>query len=316
MRLLTFASADGPRAGVLDGRLVRPLPAGRQILDLLRQGGLAKLTDAADEAMTSDSSLPLGSLTLLSPIPEPPTVRDFMTFESHYAGTLLMKGPETKVPSQWYRAPAFYFSSPYGVIGPGEEIPIPPGCRLFDFELEVAAVLGTGGRDLTPDEAEAAIAGYTILIDWSARDVQFREMEVGLGPTKGKDSATTLGPLLVTPDELEWARTGTSFRLAMKAAVNGSPIGEDSLENMAWSFGEMVAYASRGTEVRPGDVFGSGTCGGGCLAEIWGRRGFDAHPGLQAQDVVTVEVESLGRLDCRVIEGGAPIPLTPRQPAS
>jgi 2-keto-4-pentenoate hydratase/2-oxohepta-3-ene-1,7-dioic acid hydratase in catechol pathway len=291
------------------------MPVGERILDLLRSGPGPLIERATEILAGCKDAIAADGVRLLAPIPDPPTVRDFMTFESHFAGTLLMKGPDTVVPHQWYRSPAFYFSNPYGVIGPSDDVAVPPGCRLFDLELEVAAVIGEGGRDLSPDDAEDHIAGYTILIDWSARDIQFREMEVGLGPTKGKDSATTLGPALVTSDELAPFRSGTSFDLTMSASVNGVPVGADSMDHMAWSFGEMISYASRGTEIRPGDVFGSGTCGGGCLAEIWGRQGFDARRGLQPGDLVEVTVEQLGSLACTVVAGREPIPLKPRTPA-
>ena len=121
-------------------------------------------------------------------------------------------------------------------------------------------------------------------------------MQVGLGPAKGKDTATTLGPVLVTADDLEPYRQGTSFSIEMKAEINGKLLGKDRLDNMAFSFGDMIAYASRGTEVRPGDVIGSGTCGGGCLAEMWGRYGFDDYPALQPGDTVSVEVEGIGSM--------------------
>ena len=212
---------------------------------------------------------------------------------------------------RWYEAPAFCFTNPYAILGPADEVPIPPGSRLFDLELEVAAVIGRAGRDIRPDDADAHIAGYTILVDWSARDLQFAEMQVRLGPTKGKDTATTLGPVLVTPDELQPWRTDTAYDLAMTVQINGKQLGQDSLSAVAFSFAEMIAYASRGTEVRPGDVLGSGTCGSGCLAELWGRQGFDAHPPLRAGDVVTVIVEQLGSLTCHITEGVQPIPIPP-----
>jgi 2-keto-4-pentenoate hydratase/2-oxohepta-3-ene-1,7-dioic acid hydratase in catechol pathway len=177
---------------------------------------------------------------------------------------------------------------------------------MFDLELEVAAVVGRGGRDIAVEDADAHIAGYVLMNDWSARDLQFAEMQVRLGPAKGKDGATTLGPVLVTPDELEPHRAGNAFALRMEASVNGEPIGDDMWSAMAFSYAQMIAHASRGAEVRTGDVLGSGTCGGGCLAELWGRRGFDAHPPLRPGDVVTLTVERLGTQECRVVAGDHP----------
>jgi len=306
MRFVTYLEDDGPRVGVLDGPSVHAMPAGVSLLDLLGDDG-ERLADAGARALADpDRVHAYDDVRLLAPIPTPPTVRDFMTFESHYAGVLLMISPDATVPRQWYDAPVFYFTNPYAVIGPADPVPIPPGCTVFDLELEVAAVVGRAGRDLTPEAAERHIAGYTILIDWSARDLQFEEMQVRLGPVKGKDTATTLGPVLVTPDELEPYRAGPSFDLAMTAAVNGVVIGADRLSSMHFSFGEMIAHASRGTQVRPGDVLGSGTCGGGCLAELWGRQGRDAHAPLGDGDVVTVSVDRLGTLTSRITPYGRP----------
>jgi len=306
MRFVTYTEADGDRVGVLAGDQVHALPDGLTLLDLLREGSLGS---AADHALSSPTEvLPLADIRLRAPIPDPPTVRDFMTFEQHVQGVALLAGADS-VPARWYEAPAFYFTNPYAILGPHEGVPIPPGSELFDLELEVAAVIGRTGRDIHPADADAFIAGYTILIDWSARDLQFAEMQVPLGPVKGKDTATTLGPVLVTPEELQPWRTETGYDLAMTVAINGQKLGEDRWSSMAFSFADMIAYASRGTEIRPGDVLGSGTCGGGCLAELWGRRGLDAHPPLRAGDLVTVTIEQLGTVTSHIIEGVQPIPI-------
>ena len=307
----TRSGARGERAGVVVDDRVHPLPAGVRLLDLLGDDGTALRTAGEQAAATDAEARPLAEVRLKAPIPDPPSVRDFMTFESHFAGALLTRGPDTEVPPRWYDAPAFYFTNPYAIIGPADPVPIAPGSFMFDLELEVAAVIGRPGRDLAPDEAEAHIAGYTLFIDWSARDLQVAEMEVGLGPAKGKDTATTLGPALVTPDELEPYRSGPSFALRMEASVNGTSLGSDSLDSMAWAFGDLIAYASRGTEVRPGDLLGSGTCGEGCLAELWGRHGFDSRPPLAAGDDVTVSVEHLGTMTMTLTEGSAPVAIPP-----
>ncbi|WSQ15140.1 fumarylacetoacetate hydrolase family protein [Streptomyces sp. NBC_01231] len=301
MRFVTYTHPeDGERAGVLDGDLIHALEPGIRLLDLLGDDG-EHLDAAGRYALTDPRQVrKTGEVTLLAPIPQPPTVRDFMVFEQHVEGVAKLTDPQATVPARWYEAPAFYFTNPYAIIGPDTSVPIAPGSTAFDLELEVAAVIGRAGTNLTPEQAEAHIAGYTILIDWSARDIQFSEMQVPLGPVKGKDTASTLGPALVTPDELASARRGTSFDLAMTASVNGTLIGQDSLASMAFSFAEMAAYSSRGTWVKPGDVLGSGTCGGGCLAELWGRHGRDAHPPLTSGDTVTVTVERLGTITTRI----------------
>jgi 2-keto-4-pentenoate hydratase/2-oxohepta-3-ene-1,7-dioic acid hydratase in catechol pathway len=310
MRFVTYAEDGGDRVGVLDhDSQVHALPSDVTMLDLLRHG---TLREAGERALSSSTTVrPLAEVRLRAPIPDPPTVRDFMTFERHVEGVAKLAGPDQTIPQQWYDAPAFYFTNPYAILGPADDVPVPPGSRLFDLELEIAAVIGRTGRDVHPDDADTYIAGYTILIDWSARDLQFAEMQVRLGPAKGKDTATTLGPVLVTPDELEPWRTDTAYDLAMNVEINGQQIGQDRWSSMAFSYGDMIAYASRGTEIRPGDVLGSGTCGGGCLAELWGRHGHDAHPPLQPGDVVSVTVEQLGTLTTRIVHGGEPIPIPP-----
>ncbi|GAA4943912.1 2-keto-4-pentenoate hydratase/2-oxohepta-3-ene-1,7-dioic acid hydratase in catechol pathway [Nonomuraea thailandensis] len=300
MRFVTYAGREGDRAGLLVSQEVYALPPGVRLVDLL--GDLP----AAGEAALRDPAevVPLDAVRLRAPIPDPPTVRDFMTFEQHVEGVAKLMG--AGVPEQWYAAPAFYFTNPYAVRGPYDDVPVPPGCGVFDFELEVAAVIGRGGRDLSVEEAGGHIAGYLLMNDWSARDIQLDEMEVRLGPVKGKDTATTLGPVLVTPDELAPYRAGNAFDLPMTAAVNGLTVGTDRWSNMAFSYPQMIAYASRGTEVRAGDVLGSGTCGGGCLAELWGRLGLEAHAPLSPGDTVTITVERLGVQRCRVVEGAEP----------
>jgi 2-keto-4-pentenoate hydratase/2-oxohepta-3-ene-1,7-dioic acid hydratase in catechol pathway len=164
--------------------------------------------------------------------------------------------------------------------------------------------------------AREHIFGYTVLNDWSARDLQRREMKVGLGPAKGKDTATTLGPWLVTADELEPYRDAEGF-LALEARVslNGTEVGQDLLSNMGWPFEELISYASRGTWVRAGDVIGSGTCGnGGCLAELWGRQGEQVPPPLRPGDVVEMTVEGIGTIRNRVVPGLDLPPVRPARP--
>jgi len=251
-------------------------------------------------------TVPLEAVHLLPPV-EPPSIRDFLTFEQHVDGMVRLHDPPREIHPQWYEAPTFYFSNPHSVVGAHDDVAIPPGCEVFDYELEVAAVIGRDGRDLTPEQAREHILGYTIFNDWSARDLQFAEMQVGLGPAKGKDSAITLGPWLVTADELEPFRRGGRLDLQLEVLVNGERVGGDTLASMAWSFEELAAYASRGAWVRAGDVLGSGTCGGGCLAELWGRSGRREPPPLVVGDVVTMSVEGIGTISNRVVAGIEPV---------
>jgi 2-keto-4-pentenoate hydratase/2-oxohepta-3-ene-1,7-dioic acid hydratase in catechol pathway len=297
MRIATYLHAGRRRHGIVEGDVVRALPEGTSPLD-------------APGVRPVGPAVPLAEVTLLPPL-EPTTVRDFVTFEEHVEGVRRSVDGDAGVPEAWYDAPTFYFTNPYAVVGPYDDVPVPPGSRVLDFELEVAVVVGRAGRDLTPEQARDHILGYTVLNDWSARDLQSREMQVRLGPCKGKDTATTLGPYLVTADELEPYRDADGFlRLALTAEVGGEVVGRDLLSNMSWTFEEMVAYASRGTWVRPGDVLGSGTCGnGGCLAELWGARGEQSPPPLKPGDTVTLTVEGIGSVSNTVVAGVEPVPL-------
>ena len=297
-------SGSPGRAGLLVDGLVHGLA--EPLLTLIAADG--GLPAAADRARTAPVEVRRSDdVRVLAPIPDPPSVRDFLSFEEHTRNALRALGRE--VSPVWYRQPVFYFTNPVAVVGPGADVPISPGSAAFDYEVEVAAVIGRAGSDLTPEQAEASIAGYTIFCDWSARDLQGVESQVGLGPAKGKDGVTSLGPVLVTPDELEPYRSGHGYDLRMSASVNGRPYGGGSWSTVNWSFGQMIAYASRGTRLRPGDVVGSGTVGTGCILELSGLHGHDAYPWLVPGDTVEVTVEHLGSLVGRIVDGAAVVPL-------
>lgn len=314
MRFAAYEHEQQHRVAVVeeDGTLY-PIPGAHSLTELIRSGGgLDALLHAGATTLDVPPGPHVSEVRLLPPL-QPPTVRDFVTFEEHVEGVRRSVDGDGAggVPEAWYDAPTFYFTNPYAVIGAHDDVPVPPGSAVLDFELEVAAVIGQEGRDLTPEAAREHIIGYTVFNDWSARDLQSREMQVRLGPCKGKDTAATLGPYLVTADELEPYRDTDGFlRLALTASVNGEVVGKDLLSNMSWTFEEMVAYASRGTVVRPGDVLGSGTCGnGGCLAELWGVRGEQSPPPLKPGDTVTLTVEGIGTVSNTVVAGRDPQPL-------
>jgi fumarylacetoacetate (FAA) hydrolase len=214
----------------------------------------------------------LDEVDLRPPVLKPPAVRDFYAFEQHVKTARAGRGLD--VPEEWYRIPVFYFSNPNAMYGPGDEIPYPEGTNELDYELEVAAVIGAEGR----------IGGFTVMNDWSARDLQRAEMKVGLGPAKGKDFATSLGPVVVTPDEFD----GSSA--VMIARVNGEERSRGNLADMHHSWEAIVAHAARNTELCPGDILGSGTVGTGCILELGDGRW------LQPGDVVELEVEGIGVL--------------------
>jgi fumarylacetoacetate (FAA) hydrolase len=232
---------------------------------------------AANDPPRRDERYPLTEVTLLAPIPRPPSIRDFFAFEQHVATARANRG--SQVPKEWYEFPAFYFTNPAAVYGPGADVPYPEGTNELDYELEVAAVLG----------GEGAIAGFTVMNDWSARDIQRKEMRVGLGPAKAKDFATSMGPVLVTTDEFD----GTSAR--MTAKVNGEQRSLGNLAGIHYSWRQILDHASRNTRLHPGDVLGSGTVGSGCILE------HDDGRWLSRGDVVELEIEGLGVLRNRVI---------------
>lgn len=278
-----------------------------RLLDLLGDDG-SLLAEAAGRAAADPwEVLPVAGARLRAPIPVPPSIRDFMAFEEHVTTSSAALGHE--VEPVWYEQPIFYFTNPAAVRGPNDDVPVAPGSAAFDYELEVGAVIGRRGADVDPSDGESYIAGYLVLCDWSARDLQAHEMRGNLGPAKAKDTATSLGPWLVTPDELAPRRAGNAYDLAMHASVNGRQYSSGNLSTIYWSFAEMVAYASRGTEVRPGDILGSGTVGTGCILELSRVHGGEAYPWLVPGDHVELTIAELGSVAAGVVEGRPVVPL-------
>jgi len=307
MRIARYEHDGTEHLGVVEGERVRPLPREIDVEALLTASPAERDAIAAN----AGDAVPLDDERLRLRVPlHPPVVRDFVAFEQHVEGMVLTEGPDAKVPEAWYQAPAFYFSNPNALFASGDEIEVPPNCRLFDYELEVAAVIGAPGRDLTLENARDHIAGYAIFNDWSGRDLQGFDRKLGMGWAKGKDFASTLGPWIVTADELERHRDGDG-RLDLRMTVwrNGEEMGSDTLASAAWSFEQMLVYASRGTWLVTGDVIGSGTCGAGCLGEFWGRRGEIAPPPLAPGDEITMTVEGIGTITNRVVAGADSVDL-------
>jgi fumarylacetoacetate (FAA) hydrolase len=254
--------------------------------------GYAPATDDDDEAI-----FPAAELVFGPPILQPPSVRDFYAFEQHVATMWRRRGGE--VPDAWYRLPIFYFSNVSEIRGPDDPVWAPRGSSELDYELEVAALIDTPVRDLSAERGEEAIGGYLVFNDWSARDLQREETTVRLGPAKGKDFASSIGPWLVTPDELADARSGNSYDLEMTASVNGEELSRGSWAATQFSFGQMIERASADVRLRPGDLLGSGTVGTGCLLEI---REETLGRYLQPGDLVTLSIERLGSLISPVVD--------------
>ena len=254
---------------------------------------LAVMAAGAEKAASraSKDSFSLEEVTFHSPI-HPTTLRDAYAFEQHVVTANRNRGRD--VPEEWYQFPVFYFTNPNAVFGQEDVIPYPPYTQAMDYELEIAAVIGKGGRDIKPEDAPAHIFGYTIFNDWSARDIQRKEMIVGLGPAKGKDFASSFGPVIVTHETLAEKATDRPgvYDLSMVARINGEEFSRGNFKDIHYSFGEILARVSDSVTLYPGDVIGSGTVGTGCLLELTKFQG----PWLNPGDVVELEIERIGIL--------------------
>jgi fumarylacetoacetate (FAA) hydrolase len=236
----------------------------------------------------------LGELTFLPPVAVPGTLRDFMAFEAHVRNCV--EGTGGTMSPAWFDEPVFYFGNPRSLIGDSEDVHPPRNCRSLDYELEVAAIIGNEVRDLDANDPNLLdhVAGFTLLNDWSARDLAGREMKQGLGPAKGKDFATSLGPWVVTPDEL--ACGANTIDTTLTASINGAVKSEGTTKDMHFTWGHILARASADATLYPGDVIGSGTVGTGCLLELRITRGKDINPWLRDGDEVVLESPVLGKL--------------------
>ncbi|GLZ53517.1 fumarylacetoacetate hydrolase family protein [Actinomycetospora sp. NBRC 106378] len=274
MKYVTYDAGHGPRVGILDGE---------QVLDAGFDGDMVAFIEAG--APTGDTR-PVTGAVLRAPL-RPRTLRDFLAFEGHLLNAFANLGRD--IPPEWYEVPAYYKGLPDTVIGPGEDIPWPAYSDQLDHELELAAVIGRPGKDIDAADALDHVFGYTLWNDMSARDVQRRELPVGMGPGKAKDwdGSNVLGPCLVTPDELD----PTDVHLSVR--INGEQWGSDTTANMHHSFADMIAYCSRGLTLHPGEVIGSGTAATGSGVELdrW----------LQPGDVIEMEADGIGVLRNTVV---------------
>src|SRR5713101_1551102 len=237
MKLVTFRTAErATHTGVVrDGRVI--VLAYPTVLELLRdQDGIAKAQSKLDSA---EAAFPLSEVALCSPIPEPPSVRDFYAFEQHVKSARAKRG--LGMIPEWYEVPIFYFTNNSEIYGHDEEVPYPVGSEELDIELEIACMIGREGKDIPVEEAASYIVGYTIMNDWSARDFQRRDMKLNLGPGKGKDFATSLGPWLVTPDELATRHSGSGgVERMLSGTGEGSGVGSGA--NIASGVGASERY--------------------------------------------------------------------------
>jgi 2-keto-4-pentenoate hydratase/2-oxohepta-3-ene-1,7-dioic acid hydratase in catechol pathway len=269
VKLVTYDTDGGARVGFLHGDAV---------LDVGFEGDMVAFIEAGASV---GETTPVENPRLLSPL-KPRSLRDFLAFEGHLKNAF--KRLNRPIPEEWYEVPAFYRGMPDTVIGPEETVPYPFYTEKLDHELELAAIIGRVGKDVTREEADGYIFGYTIWNDLSARDTQARELPVGMGPSKAKDwdGSNVLGPCIVTADEVD------ANNLRMSVRVNGDVWGEDNSGNMHHKFADMIAYMSRAQTIYPGEVIGSGTAQGGA--------GIETDRYLGEGDVVEMEIEGIGVL--------------------
>ena len=288
---------------------------GNSLVDLIRRETFAMPVARDLERRARGKELPdtfgnralrlrLKDVTLRAPIPRPPSMRDGYAFRQHVATARKNRGLEM-IP-EFDEFPVFYFTNHQAVTGPGDVVVEKLHTEQLDFELEAAIVVGAGGKNLRASEADRSIFGLTIMNDWSARKLQMQEMKLSLGPAKGKDFATSIGPWLVTTDELADRTTagphGSSFDLVMTAEVNGKKVSRGNLKDMTFTFAQILERASYGVMLHPGEVIGSGTVGTGCFLELNGSG--ITNQWLAPGDEVVLEIEKLGRLVNRVVLAG------------
>lgn len=247
---------------------------------------------------------------IIAPVPEPASCRDGYAFRQHVAAA--RRNRKVDMIAEFDHYPIFYFTNHNAIQGPGDIVCMPDHFQKLDFELEVAIVIGKKGRNIKAHEADEYIAGYMIMNDMSARTLQMEEMLLNLGPAKGKDFSTVIGPMLVTPDELDLFKVapkakhiGNSYALEMTCKVNGIQVSKGSVSDMDWTFAEIIERCAYGVDILPGDVIGSGTVGTGCFLELNGT-GLLNDPNYAVQwlkpgDVVTMEIEGLGVLSNTIV---------------
>ncbi len=315
MKLVTALYQGEETLAIFHSDLIYPLQKldsslPNEMNSFLRLGEVAMnkakaLNTAILEGAHREHAIQLSQSTLLAPVPHPTSCRDGYAFRQHVAAA--RRNRKVEMIAEFDEYPIFYFTNHNAVQGPGDIDCMPDHFEKLDFELEAAIVVGKKGRNITAAEADSYIAGYLIMNDMSARTLQMEEMKLNLGPAKGKDFSTVIGPYLVTPDELEPYRipakpghTGHNYNLNMKCWVNGIQVSEGNMGDMDWTFAEILERCAYGVDILPGDVIGSGTVGTGCFLELNGT-GLLNDPNykvqwLQPGDVVEMEITGLGRL--------------------
>ena len=306
MKLISYKQNGNIKFGALeDGKIYDLNAIDSQIADNMLeflQGGKEQLQLAGAVIRNESPTMPVKDVELISPVPNPSSVRDAYAFRQHVATARQNRGLEM-IP-EFDEIPIFYFTNHHAVFGEGDFPVRQRHTEKLDFELECAAVIGRGGRNISTSDADGYIAGFMIMNDLSARVLQMQEMKLNLGPAKGKDFGSTFGPWLVTKDELESYKQsspdGDRYDLKMKAIVNDIQVSKDTLANMTWTFAQIIERVSYGVDIFPGDVIGSGTCGTGCFLELNGSKITD-NQWLNPGDTISLEIEGLGTLKNKII---------------
>ncbi len=298
--LTTLASsASSGTAGGLPRDMIELIRRENEFMPQLRE--LLKLD--ADGKVPASLYIAATSVQLISPIPRPVSMRDGYAFRQHVEAARRNRG--VPMIPEFDHFPVIYFTNHLAVSGPGPVQVQKLAQDKLDFELEAAIVIGRGGKNIPASRADEHIFGYMVMNDWSARTLQMEEMKLNLGPAKGKDFATTLGPYLVTRDELAAhaipGPQGERHNLRMTATINGKQVSDGNLKDMSWTFAQIVERTSYGVMLQPGEVIGSGTVGTGCFLELNGSKITD-NWWLKPGDEVVMEIEALGRLVNRVVE--------------
>ena len=306
MKLISYKQNGNIKLGALeDGKIYDLNAIDSQISDNMLeflQGGKEQLQLAKAAVENESPTISTEDAKLISPVPNPPSVRDAYAFRQHVATARQNRGLEM-IP-EFDEIPIFYFTNHHAIFGEGDFPVRQRHTEKLDFELECAAVIGKSGRNISIEKADDYTAGFMIMNDLSARVLQMQEMKLNLGPAKGKDFGSSFGPWLVTKDELEPYRRsspdGDRYDLRMKAFVNNIQVSEDTLANMTWTFAQIIERVSYGVDIFPGDVIGSGTCGTGCFLELNGSKITD-NQWLNPGDTVSLEIEELGTLINKII---------------
>jgi fumarylacetoacetate (FAA) hydrolase len=273
----------------------------------------AVAVDAAIKAgkASKQQGVPVENVEILAPVPHPTSCRDGYAFRQHVASA--RRNRKVDMIPEFDQYPIFYFTNHHSIQGPGDIVCMPDHFEKLDFELEASIVICKPGRNIKADEADEYIGGYMIMNDMSARRLQMEEMLLNLGPAKGKDFSTVIGPMLVTPDELEAFKvpckeghSGNAYNLKMRCTVNGVQVSEGNLADMDWTFAEIIERCAYGVQLFPGDVIGSGTVGTGCFLELNGTGKLN-DPNYQEQwlkegDVVEMEIDGLGKLSNTIVK--------------